>query len=175
MKSRYLKIIGIAALMIIMLPVAAQLRATAQESSQKEAASDNPFSNSKARALEGSWTAQVTLRNCATGQALGTFPTLNTFMQGGTLHHDSASVAPTTRGSGHGVWKHEGGQNFTFALQFFRFNADGTYAGLTIGRRQALLDATGNSYSATVTIEFYNPAGILVGTGCATETATRFE
>lgn len=128
-----------------------------------------------ARDLEGSWNADFTVRNCQTGDALTTFPALNTFERDGTLQHDSGAVNPQTRSSGHGVWRHETGRSFSFAIQFLRFNPDGTYAGRTVARRQAELNQAGSSYSANVTLEIYNPAGVLVGTGCATETATRFE
>jgi hypothetical protein len=127
------------------------------------------------RDLEGSWNAEFTVRNCQTGDALTTFPALNTFERDGTLQHDSGAVNPQTRSSGHGVWKHEMRRSFSFAIQFLRFNNDGTYAGRTVARRQAELNQSGSSYAADVTLEIYNPAGVLVGTGCATETATRFE
>jgi len=74
---------------------------------------------------------------------------------------------------GHGVWKYEGEHSFSYAFQLFRFNADGTYAGLTKAKRQVEMDESGDSYSATATIEIFTPGGVI--NGCATETATRFE
>lgn len=174
MNNSFLTKIAHVGLAVLISAVIAQTVALAQDERTIDSAmTDERFGY--ARDLEGTWNAQVTFRNCLNGTPLMSFTTLNTFMRGGTMMHSSASVAPVLRGTGHGVWEHENGRNYTFAVQFFRFNADGTYAGYTIGRRQTTLSRFGSSYTATVAIEHYSPAGVLVGTGCATETGARFQ
>ncbi len=128
-----------------------------------------------ARALEGSWTVQTTIRNCQTGQAVATFAKMVTFMQGGTAQEDSVGSAPLSRSSAHGVWRYEGSQDFSYALQFFRFNADGTYGTLTKARWQVQMGNPADTYEASATIQVFNPVGVLIASACATETATRFE
>ncbi len=182
MKKNLMKMISGAVLAILILAIFAQVRVFAQDTIEGKQNIERIQENEPgegARALEGSWSAQVTIRNCQTGEAIKTFAAMNTFMQGGTMQEYSVGAAPLTRGPGHGVWKHESGQQFTFAFQFFRFNADGTYAGLTKARRQVTLrrlrDGYTEGYLGTAAIEIFNAAGVLVGTACATETATRFE
>ncbi len=178
MKNKFLKTIGTAFLAILTVTVFASMQAAAQENAEKQdfgqIQPDYVF-RGYARDLEGSWTVAVTVRNCQTGAAVGAFSAMNTFMRGGTMQEFSTGAAPLPRGPGHGVWDHEAGRNFTYAFQFFRFNADGTVAGTTKARRAVTLNQYGNGYSATADIEVYNPAGVLVATACATETATRFE
>ena len=181
MKKTFLKIIGGAALAILMVAMFAQVWVSAQNGSnekqneeQNEEQTDGEFVPPRMRTLEGSWSVQVTIRNCEMGAAVATFPAMSTFMQGGTMQEFSAGSS-FLRGPGHGVWSHERGRRYSFAFQFFRFNADGTYAGLTRARRQVDLGLSRNSYTATAAIEVFNPAGVLVATACGTETATRFE
>lgn len=169
MKKTFLKTIGGAALALLMLVMFAQIQVSAQQEPPEDATKRN-----LAQALEGSWSVQVTILNCQTGATVATFPAMNTFMQGGTMQEFSAG-AGFLRGPGHGVWSYESGNRFSFAFQFFRFNADGSLAGVTRGRRQVEVSRFRNRYTATVSVEIYNPAGIQVGTACGTETAMRFE
>lgn len=178
MKNIFLKSMGAAVSVILVLALLAQVQVFTQdkdgENQRSEQLQTNSLERGYARDLEGSWTTEVTIRNCQTGAAITTFPAMITFMHGGTMHEFSTGSG-LLRGPGHGVWSHESGRTFAYAFQFFRFNADGTYAGLTKARRQVALDRYGSAYTATATIEILNPAGALVGTACATETATRFE
>jgi len=176
MKNTFLKTISTAALAILMLAVFAPIWVSAQDNViELPNLQELPDERRNARDLEGSWNVLVTIRNCQTGAAIVTFPAMNTFMQGGTMQEFSTGAAPLTRGPGHGVWRHQSGRRYSFAFQFFRFNADGTYAGLTRARRQVELSRSGDSYTASAAIEVFNTGGILVATACATETATRFE
>lgn len=127
-----------------------------------------------ARALEGSWSSIVTFRVCQTGAAIRSFPSMNTFSQGGTMQEYGVGSG-LLRGPGHGVWSYEGDGTFKSAFQFFRYNADGTDAGRAVGRRLMEVDASGNNYISTNTTDFYSPAGVFQFSGCATEVGTRFE
>jgi len=175
MKNILLKTIGKAALGILMLAVFAPIWVSAQDNGI-EVQNLEELSDQRGieRDLEGSWNTQVTIRNCETGAAIASFPAMNTFMRGGTMQEFSVGSG-LLRGPGHGVWNHQSGRRFSYAFQFFRFNADGTYAGLTRARRQVELSRSGNSYNASATIEIINTGGVVVATACATEVGTRFE
>lgn len=179
MKNTFLKTIGGTMLAILMSAAFAQISAFAQDNLNEEKNSaqtqvDASAQRGAARALEGSWTAQVTIRNCQTGAAIISFPAMNTFMRGGTMI-EAGSSSSNLRVAGHGVWSHRSGRTFSTAFQFFRFNADGTYAGIQRVRRQIEVSRFGSSFDATATFEIFNPSGVLIATGCATETAARFE
>jgi len=167
MKNTFLKTISGAALAIFMLAMFAQVQVSAQILQE--------VPPGQSRDLEGSWTTQVTFRNCQTGAAIRTFPAMNTFMRGGTMQEFGVGSAPLTRGPGHGVWSHQSGQRYSSNFQFFRFNADGTFAQTVRVRRQIELSQSGNNYTATATSEVFDTTGNLVMTGCATEVGTRFE
>lgn len=169
MKQTAVKMIGMIGIAVLAGVFVAQTPALAQDVSEQEIAGG--------RALEGSWTVQVTIRNCQTGAAIRTFPRLNTFMQGGTMQETAAagtSAAPALRSPGHGVWEHFSDQNYYYALQFLRLNADGSPAGSVRERRYLTVHILGNSYEATGTGEVFDAAGNLLITTCATETGARF-
>jgi hypothetical protein len=139
-------------------------------------ASQSPASGQgKARRIEGTWQVEVTQRNCQTGAAIRTFPGLNTYLPGGALIVTGASSSPALISTGHGVWEHNGGRNFTGTLVFFRFLPDGTYAGTTKVTRNVELDGTGDEFASTESIELADPNGNVIGTGCATQIGRRLE
>jgi hypothetical protein len=126
--------------------------------------------------IEGVWQTAVTQRNCQTGNPIATFQGLSTFNKGGTMAETSTALPPALRSPGHGVWRREPGfQEYSFAFTFLRFNPDGTFAGTQVIRQTSTLAPGGNQYNATGFIEVYNAGGNLLGTGCATSVATRFE
>ena len=165
MKNIFLKTIG-AALAIVALAAFVQVLVSAQ---------DNDGGYKGARGLEGVWDVQVTSRNCETGEAIRTFPAMQTFAQGGTLSDWGSGNPPSRRGSGHGIWSNVSGQDFASAFEFFRFNADGTLAGKQISRAQIELSHDGESYTSSNTAQLLDVDGNLTATNCSTATATRFE
>ncbi len=178
MKNKFLKTIGTMALAILMPAMFTQISVTAQDTVKQDQSEELTVKElfrlpNNIPTLEGSWSVQVTIRNCQTNAAITNFPAMNTFMQGGTMQEFSAGSG-FLRGPGHGVWSHNVGNFYDFSFQFFRFNADGTNAGITKAKRRAELEFGGFNYTATSTIEVFNPSGIRVATACATETATRF-
>ena len=67
--------------------------------------SDSPDDRDR---LVGTWTVQVTLRDCATNAAIAPpFDSLVTFHDGGTLSESTVSF-PGERTSGHGTWSRHG-------------------------------------------------------------------
>ncbi len=180
MKKTFLKTIGTMWLAILMLTTFTQISVSAQDKNNEEENSAQTQEdllkwNNNPRALEGAWNVQVTIRNCQTGDAVRTFPRMNTFMQGGTMQEFSVAGPPSLRGPGHGVWSHLSERRFSYAVQFFRFNADGSFAGSIKERRNVEVSRFGSSYNATGTAEIFDANGNLIATACATETATRFE
>lgn len=167
MKNTYVKTIGATALAILMLAVFAQVWVSAQnnksESSQNE------------QGLVGSWDIQITIRDCGSGAALVSFPTMMTFNQGGTMQETANDATPLLRLPGHGIWSHQRGNTYTRAFHFFRYNPDGTFAGTTKITGHLELDRRSNTVSGTSTFQFLDPNGNVVGSGCATEAGTRFE
>ena len=132
--------------------------------------------NIKEPGIVGVFRTTVTQRNCQTGNPIATFQGLSTFNKGGTMTETSTALSPALRSPGHGVWRRESGfQEYSFAFTFLRFNPDGTFAGTQVIRQTATLAPGGNQYNATGFIEVYNASGNLLGTGCATSVATRFE
>lgn len=180
MKNTFLKIIGTMALAILMGATSAQTSVFAQNNnnetnSDKQTQEDLPAQRDNERRLEGSWNIQVTRRDCQTGAALVSFPTMSTFAQGGTMHDYGIAMAPTGRGPSHGVWRHQSGRRYSNALQFFLFGADGTNTGRQIVRRQIELSRSGDGYTATGAVEVFNTGGVVIANICTTETGTRFE
>ena len=126
--------------------------------------------------IVGVFRTTVTQRNCQTGSPIAVFQGLSTFNKGGTMTETSTALSPALRSPGHGVWQRgSGSQYYSFAFTFLRFNPDGTFAGTQVIRQYSTLAPDGNRYDSTGYIEVYNASGNLLGTGCATAVATRFE
>ena len=144
--------------------------------------------------LGGTWFVQVTVRNCATNAAQGSFNSLVTYHRGGTFSEatSSPSFAVGQRSAGHGNWDAEGdhtySQRFVNLLNFDTaanlpgtpgFNPSlpvtpGFFAGWSIVTHTLeLTDA--NHGSSSGTNEFYKTDGTLYRTGCSTAVAVRFE
>ena len=174
-----MQIIGASALAILMLTAFGQASVSAQEKNNTQENDDqiqeHSFQRRTARLLEGSWNVQVTRRNCQTGEAVASFPTMSNFNRGGTMQDYGIAMAPTGRGPGFGVWNYQSRRRFTNNFQFFLFGTDGSAAGRQIIRRQIEVNHLGNAYTAIGAVEVFNTAGTVVATVCTTETATRFE
>lgn len=167
MKLRTLRaVFGVATTLVLAL-TAAQLSASAQEESGKLSSGNGK--------IVGVWDVRVTRRDCQTGDSLGVnSPVMNMFNRGGTLLETSAG-SPTRRGPGLGTWQYAGGQSYSAIFRFFRFNADGSFAGTRRVARTIELSQDANEFTATATDELFDANGNLFQAGCATETATRLE
>jgi hypothetical protein len=149
---------------------------------------------SSERGLVGTWTIQVTLRNCTTGAPLGpAFNSLVTFHGDGTLSETAASLAfaPGQRSPGQGAWSRRRGHSYRqemIALLLFDTepNVPGTptfdpakpvspgfFAGWVTVNHAVRLTATGQLES-TGTNGFYKTNGELYRSGCSTATGQRF-
>lgn len=160
MKKTSFKAISGAALAVTLLLAASQIPASGQ--------------GRKAGRIEGTWRVVVTIRNCQTGAELITMPTLNTFIVGGSMI-GTPSQNPVLLRAGHGVWEHNGGQNFTNTIIFFRYNADGTFAGTQKVTRHIEVAPGANEFTSEDSVELVDPGGNVVGTGCASGIGQRLE
>ena len=133
--------------------------------------------------LEGAWFVQVTVRNCATNAALGTFNSLVSFHRGGTLSEatSSPSFAVGQRSPGHGNWDAEGANTYSqrlVALINFDTPANppaspGFFSGwTTVTHTVELIDQ--DHLTSAGTNAFYRSDGSLYRTGCSTAVGERF-
>jgi hypothetical protein len=168
MKNTFLRSIVGGMLTILALVAFGQVSVQAQEGKIKN-------NEHYAKNLEGSWDHVTTRRNCQTGAVLGTFQAMFTFSQGGTFWEAGTNVAPSLRSVSHGVWERDSPGVYTTAFQFFRFNADGSFAGRQIVRQHIEVSDDGETYTASAIAEVLDAAGNVTATNCATGIGTRFD
>lgn len=156
---------GIAALVLtVMLVLGSGL--TARTQSENEGAH---------RRLQGTWRVQLTVRNCQTGAELRTFPILFTFAQGGTLIAATAGQSPALFTHNLGVWAHTDGNTYGAASETFVFNPAGAWIQTHRLTRTIELSDDANEFTETVAVQIFDTNRNLLGTGCATSVARRFE
>jgi hypothetical protein len=97
------------------------------------------------------------------------------FMAGGTLTESTSGTAPALRTPGEGVWRHTTDNNYVFRFKHFRFNTQNILTGWNIIQAEASLDAAGDAYTSSATVEVYDADGVLIATACAESVSTRFE
>jgi hypothetical protein len=129
--------------------------------------------------LEGTWHVDVTLTNCA-GVPIRTFQSLITFIppatpgvMGGSLLEVSNSTF--FRSAGQGIWRYEGGRNFSANFRHFLFNSSGVVISTNDVTKTIVLGPGDNEYTATTAFEIRDPSGNLLQAGCATDVARRVQ
>jgi hypothetical protein len=166
MKRNFVKIIGVTVLTFMVISIVAYGIVCAQDKAELQ--------NGGGR-LEGTWNVHVSIINCQTGAVIRSFDSLGIFMAGGTMIDSTSGTPQALKTPGQGVWRHVGGNTYQFSFKSFSFDAANNFTGWTIIRHEAVLDSRGNEYSSAGTAEFYAANGNLVGTGCSSTTAVRFE
>ena len=131
--------------------------------------SESPFG------VEGTWRAQLTVRDCQTGVALRTFPAMFSFAKGGTLTDTSAGQLPSLSTSGLGVWHHVNGRTYSAVSETFFFSPAGAWTTTHRLTRLIQVSGDGNSYTDTVALEIFNTNGNVIVTGCGTTVASRLD
>lgn len=129
-----------------------------------------------AKALEGTWDVEVTLRDCATDAIIRSFPRMITFHKGGTLSEWSAAgteAVPVARGVGQGEWSYLGEQAFAYSLKFLRLTSKGGPDGFISEQRVLEVDASSDSYVADGVAHITLANDVVVGPLCATEAGTK--
>lgn len=140
------------------------LSALAQE---KSLPGSNPHS------FIGTWIVQTEITDCA-GNPTESFSKLLSIHAGGTANEVSNSLPPSQRTTAFGIWERLGRGEFVYALRFFRFNPDGTFANTVQAKWTVLVDDEGDSYTANAAIRIVLPNQTVVNL-CGTETGTRME
>jgi len=180
MKNTFSKTIGMVALAVVISAMFAQIQVSAQDPTNDEKTEEKILENlfvhgGNARALEGTWNLQVTLRNCQNSVAIRSISEIATFMFGGTMLQSTSGIPQALKTPGHGVWIHTRGREFKFSFKSFSFDAGGNFTGWMIVRQFVLVNSRATGYESFGNAEFYAANGNLVFTGCSTTTATRFE
>jgi len=144
-------------------------------------------------ALTGTWSVQVTLRDCTTGAPMG--PVVNslvTFHKGGTLSESAGGTgfAVGQRSAGHGIWSQKSRQYRQKFIALINFDtpanlpgtpgfdptkpiSPGFFAGWqTVTHTAELVDS--NNLESEGTNAFYKTDGTVYRTGCSTAVAERF-
>jgi len=130
--------------------------------------------NSAGGRLEGAWNVRVTLRDCQTNAAIGSFDSLGLFMAGGTTLDSTSRMPQALKTPGQGVWEHVNGDTYRFKFKSFSFDPAGNFTGWTIIKHQLNLNPHADAYVSAGTAEVYAPNGTLIFVGCSTSVATRF-
>ncbi|MDQ6628377.1 MAG: hypothetical protein M3Z29_08015 [Pseudomonadota bacterium] len=128
---------------------------------------------SEADPVEGAWQSAVTVRDCTTGAVSRSFIGLTVLHRGGTATATN-NLPPAGNGPAVGSWKRGNTvAGYTTTLRFFRFNADGSFAGAQNLTRTFTLAADGKSLTGTLSAQVVDPADVVLLTTCGTETAVR--
>ncbi|MGI9054769.1 MAG: hypothetical protein ACR2F2_03080 [Pyrinomonadaceae bacterium] len=176
MKNTFLKTIGTAAMTILLTVIFANISVSAQDVLNTPQTGDELTQlTGNQRGLEGTWDVLVTIRNCQNGAAIRTFPSIGTFMFGGTMLDSTSGTPQAAKTPGHGVWQHLTGRKYRFKFKSFTFDANGNSTGWTIITHEADLNRRASAYESAGFLQIYNMNGDLTFTGCATTTAVRFE
>jgi hypothetical protein len=146
------------------------------------------------RSLTGAWMVQVTLRNCSTQAAMGTFSSLVSFHRGGTLSESAGSLgfAAGQRSAGHGAWTLlRGGQYLQRMVGLILFDSAANLPGTpgfdptrpvspgfragwqTVTHTIRMIDA--DNIESAGTNEFFDSLAQSYRTGCSSAVGRRFE
>jgi hypothetical protein len=174
MKSRKMNMIAGLLLMGALVLTATSFRTSVLGATAPQAQSIEK-SESLGGKLEGTWRVQVTIRDCASGTALRTFPAFLTFAQGGTLTETTTGFPPALRTPGHGVWEHLGGRSYRAVSEAFLFNPAGVWTGTQRLTQIIEISKDGEEMNSNATNEIFDTNGNLIVNGCATAVGSYFE
>lgn len=124
----------------------------------------------RAPRLNGVWNVSVTVRTCDTGDIIRRVRALNLYVHDGSMTETSSNI---TRGPSVGTWRHVEDHTYTSMFEFFRFNADGTFASIARVTRTITLSDDGTRFTSTGEVEDFNAQNVRVSFGCTTEIAAR--
>jgi len=131
-------------------------------------------STAGSKGLEGTWRMQVTIRDCASGTALRTFPAFLTFAQGGTLTETTTGFPPALRTPGHGIWSHLTDHTYSAVSEAFLFNPAGVWTSKQ--RLTQFIEISGEyELKSTAINEIFDTNGNLIANGCATAVGSAME
>jgi hypothetical protein len=125
--------------------------------------------------LEGTWRAQVSVRDCQTGVALRNFSAVFVFAKGGTLTVTTAGQPPSLNTPGQGVWRHMHGHTYSAESEAFIFSSAGAWTQTQRLTRIIEVASHGNTYTDFIGLEIFDTNGNLITTGCGTTVGSRME
>ena len=123
--------------------------------------------------LAGTWDTVVTIRNCATGDAIASFQSVGAFNQGGTFSGITSGTAPAARSAEQGVWEHVKSDTYRFRFKAYFFNAAGIATSYQLVTHELELNGDASSWSSSGTSEIFTMTGTPLATGCSTAQAIR--
>ena len=137
------------------------------------------FQGASERTIEGVWRTAVAPRDCQT-DVIGPFGIRGvfTFHQGGTMaeYGIGPGSSPALRSPGHGIWRREHGwQEYSFAFGYYRYDANGAFAGSQRVRATLQLAPNGDEFAGRSVVEIFDASDNLVGTFCAASMGWRFQ
>jgi hypothetical protein len=175
MKNKFMQTTVGTFLALLMLFGTTQIFVSGQTDERNDSDASSSLPNQARKSIEGVWQTTVTQRNCQTGEVIRIFRGLSAYHEGGTMSETSAALSPALRSPGYGVWDKESNSTYSSSFIFQRFNPDGAFAGTQQTTSTIVLSDRGNTYDTTTSIRVFDANNNLLGTGCATATATRFE
>ena len=127
--------------------------------------------------IVGVWEATVTPRNCQTGEPAGpSFQSLVTMHEGGTMSEYGANPATPFRSNGQGFWERGWRGEGSYYQRFVFFPL--TPAGIAVGKLKVTQTVDYNrhtdEFTSSGSFQLFNPAGVVINTGCSTATGIRF-
>jgi len=126
-----------------------------------------------ANAIVGTWEFQARFYACASGQTLRQLRASSVFNAGGTML-DTNTDPPSTRGPAFGTWTYNPRTGRHVAqMRLYRYNADGSFAGVAQVRRTLTLSPDGDSATGTFTGRILGPQEQVLAVTCGEETGTR--
>jgi hypothetical protein len=126
--------------------------------------------------LVGTWDAQVTARDCATGNPTRpTFASIASFNQGGTTIGSTSGMPQAARTPEHGIWRHLGSNRYLFRFKSFNFDPTGAAVSYVIVTHEIELDDSAKNYFSHGTAQFFLMNGTKIAEGCSDAIGTRFE
>ena len=125
--------------------------------------------------LEGTWRVQLTVRDCQTGQALRSFPSLFAFAKGGTLTYTTAGQLPSATTTGLGVWKHTNGHSYSAVSEVFIFSPAGAWIQTHRLTRSIEIDNDADEFTDIVALQIFDTSGNQLVAGCATSVGSRMK
>lgn len=131
------------------------------------------FAQSGGGRLAGTWDAVVTIRNCATGDAITSFQSVGSFNQGGTFSGITSGQPPTARTSERGVWEHVTSNLYRFRFKAYLYNPAAVAIGYQIVTQDLELDSDNLNYTSAGTSTIFSMDGLETGSGCSTSVGSR--
>jgi hypothetical protein len=132
-------------------------------------------SNSQAKEIQGAWVLQVGAHDCQTGDPTGTFQSLVTFAQGGTLTNVTTGGSPALRTTGLGTWEKAGGHEFRAVTVAFLFSPAGAWTATQRLESTFEIGRDPDELTGTTEANFFNTNGNLTATLCATVVGRRLD